>query len=746
MIKKFIFLLICLILINMLNSYSYITDYPIDCDDSNPNIYPGAKEICDDNIDNNCNVNNGYEFDTNPNTGVDKDDIECCSLVSALWSANKVSKGNNVTLTVTGKSACNSLLLNFIVKEDDLFPNPDDDVARNPENANFKNDKAESSWIAEFQNDGIGNPEYYFTASTGLLSIISSPPMLEVTESIIECGDNNLDQGENCFTCPDDAGCNLGQICLNVGSDWACVSPQDGGCPQGQTLCSDNTCKSDCGANFVCDKDGICESENKESCSCSDCDTNRDFCSDSLVCDSLTTKTCQIDCDNDKIPDNRDKCTTTCPNPQIGPVDSNGCSIQGEGCPQNQVWCGTTNKCISDINECPNPPNNQNNKCESELGESCLIKDCDGNRDFCSSNLICDSLTTKTCQIDCDNDKIPDNRDKCTTTCPNPQIGPVDSNGCSIGSAKCGNGILELGETCKTCSQDLPSGFCDNCKNNNICDTGENCLCGECTNLQGSCIKGNVCNIQGVCIPNPNDGLCTNDKSAKKYDPECCSIIKANWLTNIATTNSLVDLSVEGDEYCEGRQVNFKVYEDDLAGQDDYVSPDPQSKIFSNKKAKSSWSIVNVDDGLLQGEPEFYFNASSGISSKTSNLLNVIACGEDDSDCDGVKNENDKCPDTPLEEINNVDEFGCAPGESSCVAEWDCTNALWTECNEQGYRTRDINKCTYTGNNLLCESKYRPLARQSCLIEESFPVFTFSNLIITILILLTYYIIFRIKK
>lgn len=537
--KRFIFLLV--ILISIPNSYSYVVDYPIDCDDNNPNIYPGAKEICNDNIDNNCNVNNGYEFDTNPNTGVDKNDIECCNLLSASWSSVRVSAGTNITLTVIGTSGCNNKLVNFVIKEDDLFPNQDENVNVNPQNTNFKGSNALSSWIAEFQNDGFGNPEYYFTASTDLLSIISSSPMLEVTESIIECGDDNIDQGENCFSCPDDSGCFKSQTCLNVANDWDCVN----------------------------------------------------------------------------------------------------------------------------LNE--------------------------------------------------------------------------------IGT--CGNGKLELGETCVSCPSDLPVGFCSNfCNIDGKCGIGENCLCGECNGNQGSCIKGNMCNQQGVCEVDPNDGLCTNDQSARLDDPECCNIVNAYWKTKIATTNSLVNLIAEGNEYCENRSVSFKVYEDELIGNDNYAPPDPETKIFKDKKAESLWSVINVDDGLLQGNPEFYFIANSSISSKKSDLLDIIKCQENDKDCDGVLDDIDKCPDTPLEEINNVDEFGCAPGELSCVAEWDCTNALWSECNEEGYRTRDINKCIYEGNNLLCESKYKPLSRQACLIEEAFPVFTSSNLIITILIILSYYVVFRIRK
>jgi|GEM_PF-6319621 hypothetical protein len=535
--KKFI-LIIFIFLVNLYYVNAAIGD-ELDCDDNNVNIFPGAIEICNDNIDNNCNQDNSDSFDINPTTGVDLNDVSCCNLLSAQWSAIRTGIGNSVTLTVTGTIACEGESVSFVVKEDDQDPLPDNNVNINPQDSIFQGTTATTNWIAEDQNDGIGDPEYYFIATTQFDSQKSSDPKLIVGENVPECGDGNLDQTESCFTCPADAGCNIGEACLNVADNWACV----------------------------------------------------------------------------------------------------GLS----------------------------------------------------------------------------------------------------------GPSICGNGQLELGETCKTCAQDLPSGFCDVCINNNVCDVGENCLCGECNGQQGSCIQGNVCNEQGVCIVDPNDQQCTRDLTAKAQDPECCEITKANWALGRATTNSLVELIVEGNEYCENRIVNFEVFEDEV-GDDLYVPPDPISRTIVNQKAESTWSVANVDDGFFQGQPEFYFIVNSAISSLKSNLLEIITCGENDADCDGVKDENDKCPDTPLGEIENVDSSGCAPGEASCVAEWDCTNVEWTECNEEGYRTRDINKCVYSGNNLLCESKFKPSTRQSCLVEEAFPIFTTSSLIFTLLILLSYYFIILRKK
>ena len=64
-----------------------------------------------------------------------------------------------------------------------------------------------------------------------------------------------------------------------------------------------------------------------------------------------------------------------------------------------------------------------------------------------------------------------------------------------------------------------------------------------------------------------------------------------------------------------------------------------------------SWATTEQMQGLLADIQE----VGAGID-----ILVLRA----DYDYDGVINAIDKCPDTPLTEINNVDAQGCAPGET----------------------------------------------------------------------------------
>ena len=393
---------------------------------------------------------------------------------------------------------------------------------------------------------------------------------------------------------------------------------------------------------------------------------------------------------------------------------------------------------------------NSKGVCDSAVG-SCIAKtspenlcsdlldnDCDGNIDLadqidcfaklptCGNGVIDTGETCFNCADDAGCTK--DN------TCVDEVSGYICK---TLTAGVCGNNNLNLGETCSTCSQDIPSGICNLCDNDGICEIGEGCLCGDCLQEQGQCILGDICNTNAVCEVDPNDGFCTSDTTAKNDDPECCSIVNALWGSNITTTNSVVALIVEGNNECTGIAPTLEVFEEDPVS-DDLVIPGPQTTAFSST-IKTFWTVPDLRDGLFGGEAELYFTATQGLSSKQSELLTVIECDVDDTDCDGVKDVIDQCPDTPLEKVKLVDNVGCAPGEASCLADWDCSNAEWTQCNERGFRARDVTKCVYNGGDSLCESDYTPISRRRCITEAAFPVFTFSNLLITLSILSLFY-------
>jgi hypothetical protein len=161
----------------------------------------------------------------------------------------------------------------------------------------------------------------------------------------------------------------------------------------------------------------------------------------------------------------------------------------------------------------------------------------------------------------------------------------------------------------------------------------------------------------------------------------------------------------------------------------------------------------------------------------------ICDAGVDSSSCRKYYGEcckgSDMCPRTPY--CAEVDETGCTEGQASCLAQWDCTpgwwgtslpsewsgiitedeanNALeWSEClddNGRLIKTREIcpeglseEECCATQKNCYCKLpedimclglEMRPTKEKSCLTEEKFPVFTLSNVIITIILLTLYF-------
>ncbi len=125
-----------------------------------------------------------------------------CSIATANWvpSTNPINQGKVVGLTVTGTGGCVGKSVAFTVLEDDGVLGTDP-VTNQPPTVKFDaNNKANTSWLAEFQVDGfngVGNPpEYFFNATVDSSTVKSADPLLSVTQAVtgtFSKGDANRD-------------------------------------------------------------------------------------------------------------------------------------------------------------------------------------------------------------------------------------------------------------------------------------------------------------------------------------------------------------------------------------------------------------------------------------------------------------------------------------------------------------------------------------------------------------------------
>ncbi|MDO8658479.1 MAG: hypothetical protein Q7K55_07085, partial [Candidatus Levybacteria bacterium] len=116
-----------------------------------------------------------------------------CILNAASWSQSEVKDGEEVTLNVTSIGNCNGKQVVFNVKKSNsLLQFGDEQLARiQPTNAQLVENKVETTWKAEYINDGSfgisNNPKYFFTANIldETSSIKSTDPDLEVSKKEI---------------------------------------------------------------------------------------------------------------------------------------------------------------------------------------------------------------------------------------------------------------------------------------------------------------------------------------------------------------------------------------------------------------------------------------------------------------------------------------------------------------------------------------------------------------------------------
>ena len=445
--KMRIYILALIILFSLSYVTAYVSDNPIDCEPNNPDIFPGQIEICNDNIDNNCNINNGHKFDDDSSTGVDENDISCCNLLDAKWILNNAetfstNDGTAITLRVQGTFACGSpesKTIAFEIWEDELFF---DDKVNYISNNYFSNNLAEVTWTAEWIDDGFlqGNPEYYFIATlagTGPQYPITSSKILDiqsenliVTEASPECGDGNLDQSETCLSCPSDAGCGINQKGCDINGIPTCI-PFD-------QQCNTPITPNDCSNNLCCFPGNICKVVNgNPTCGCNTISDN--VCSSDPSCSSIDPDCCEIDqaywskscAGNGQPVDLIIKTTPSCNN-----LEASFDIKEDDGI-------------LSEEDISPDPPNKiiENNEARTRW-DAIYQTDIFGRPEFffysdipSISNLQsvrskAPDLEVRPCEIsiDSDCDGVPDAEDLCTNTeyCAN-----TDNDGCTQGQTTC---------------------------------------------------------------------------------------------------------------------------------------------------------------------------------------------------------------------------------------------------------------------------------------------------------------------
>jgi len=119
------------------------------------------------------------------------------------------------------------------------------------------------------------------------------------------------------------------------------------------------------------------------------------------------------------------------------------------------------------------------------------------------------------------------------------------------------------------------------------------------------------------------DGKCGYGEEEEEISLDC-KLKSASWITEEATEGDEVILKISGTG-CEGEEIQFKIFEKDLAG-NDLLEQNPSKVFFSSEGiARGYWRAEYEDDFF--GDPEYFFVAElvSDPSNKikSSNMLSV---------------------------------------------------------------------------------------------------------------------------
>jgi len=201
-----------------------------------------------------------------------------------------------------------------------------------------------------------------------------------------------------------------------------------------------------------------------------------------------------------------------------------------------------------------------------------------------------------------------------------------------------------------------------------------------------------------------NTNICCSVGGGAPPPPvENCSITSASWSVTEAVEGDPVDLDIVTSGCSDGTIVSFEVWEDDPVG-DDEADTHPLDRVISGNSATGTWSAEWQEDGLLGGDPEWYFNISIpglGEWMISSNQLTVtpkppippycntvIICGNYYTASSGDPTaENacniDKCGVAEFSVETKEEDVSCDDADINCICEWNTTtsvcNSAWSE-------------------------------------------------------------------
>ncbi len=218
----------------------------------------------------------------------------------------------------------------------------------------------------------------------------------------------------------------------------------------------------------------------------------------------------------------------------------------------------------------------------------------------------------------------------------------------------------------------------------------------------------------GINIGSGNDTLLKNSPITINCEPPpppplSCVLNSASWSVNQTVEGQIVDLRVTTID-CQGQELFFKVKENDVPPLPDTPANINPANVFvavgGTAISVSNWTAEWIDDGLFQGNPEYYFTAtlvSTGQNIQSSNELQVyqqapLLC-EGVVTCSNYLNQQDCENDICIVANNSVPvSVDCSDPDTDCSCLWNTTK---NSCEGSWKRTSkgsDIGTCQYTEN------------------------------------------------